>query len=146
MVREITKTLDGYNLMPLTFVSAIETAELYADRNQDPAERTAKANALILLSLVAGGVGGVIGEDAPAHFVLPRHWKGNAKKGPTTLATAKALAKCPCVHAADRLKTEAIPVERIVDLVESPFEHALDALGIATYGARQVALGLWTKP
>jgi hypothetical protein len=130
----------AFNLMPKSYLGVVEVPEVYANHHMDWHVLVAKANAVALLSLVAGGVLTVLSAECQAHAVLPRDWKKQATKAATArdgYALLSTHGVVPSVQAwrEDRLVDEAVRGGAI--------EHAEDAMGLALYGLNQIFTGKW---
>lgn len=145
---QIQAAIDAeFGVLPLQYHTVIETSEIYANRDDPWHVVVSKANACIQLALVAGGVFSLVDPESTARLVLPREWKGQAKKSATAYAAAALLARNNAEVQAKRLDKGSVPWSDLlpsqVEELPKHFEHAADALGIALYGVNQLELGLW---
>lgn len=140
--RQITDAIDqAFNIMPATSRTIVEVPEVYANRQEDWQVLVSKANAVVLLSLVAGGVLAMLDSESRTLPVLPRHWKGQATKAGTASRDLKILGQHGCLIKT-RLFAKGI-VQSGPEASDTSMEHALDALGIALHGIELVHLGKW---
>ncbi len=119
----------------------VEGQQVYANEDEAPRKRVAKANDLLRLAQVTGAIqmsGYQAGLDH-VQAVLPVAWKGNGSKGSTVAELQERLAHVTIImhrtgHPPQQLHAAAL------DKLPGKLGHALDGVGIALWGLDFLAL------
>jgi hypothetical protein len=124
----------------------VEGQEVYPDPDASRQKLVAQSNDLLHLALVAGSVRGVAAVcRCLCKVALPKEWKKQRTKPADHKHSISILSKhTVAVQAAGSGLRQQIltPCELLTELGR-PWEHALDALGIALYGFDLLSTNRW---
>lgn len=137
MVRAIM-TFSDPHLNACAFHAAfIEAQQVYPNPDEDPRLKVAKANDLLRCAQVTGALQAwAVGQGIPVvRSLLPATWKGQTDKNVTL---AEMQARMPDATVSVQAEYRGKPIQSIMgrdlNLLPAKLNHAIDALGIATYG------------
>jgi hypothetical protein len=123
----------------------VEGQQVYPDPDATRQKLVAQANDLLHLALVAGSVCGV----AAAHqrackIVLPKDWKKQRTKPADHQRSIAILIKQEAqVMVGENNQVRTVSPGALLGDLGKPWEHALDALGIALYGFDLLSTNRW---
>lgn len=131
-----------------SFIAAhvvIESQDFYPKPNEARATMVSKANALIGLAHVSGAAHALaIQYGGTPHIVAPSEWKAQRTKTADHLRSARILRDNKVTVRAGGDTHETKDPEAFLTSLPAAWEHALDALGMALYGADRLHRGVWS--